>query len=542
MPPTILRVPSHSMFLLLLIVVLVFPISSVAAPTSVSDGVPQIPIITSTLVNAPSAGRITINGSSFGTTQPVVKLVTTTLAVQAGFTNTQIVATLPSGLSAGGYLLTVTNTSNNLIGIFIVTIGTTGATGPQGPAGPQGSQGPAGPTGATGPTGASGPAGVNGSQGPRGDRGERGERGDQGDPGDQGEPGQCTPQQCSQCFPYANCDGNPSTNPTTGPDAGAPTGCEVFLLNDPDNCGACGAHCSASNMATRTCAGFVCNGTCQSGFGDCNNDKQLDGCETSLVSDSHNCGSCGHVCATDQTCNNGVCSGGTQTCTDGTPCSTGMPGACAQGVTVCVGGVATCVGSVQPVPEICGNSIDDNCNGVVDEGCSGCTSDAACQDGDVCNGSERCMIGTGQCVGGTPLNCATSNPCTVGTCNPTSGCVSTNVPAGTSCPGGTCDGTGSCVSTCTPPQTNCSGMCVDTAVDRNNCGGCGQVCPTFPNSMQACAAGVCTIAGCNPGFANCNGNVSDGCEINTRTDRNNCGACGHACDLGQNCTSGVCGP
>src|ERR1700730_11986415 len=145
------RVPSYSLFLLL-IVVPVLPMSSVAA-AAVSDGTPQIPFITSTLVNAPSAGKITINGSGFGTTQPVVKLVTTTLAVQAGFTNTQIIATLPSGVSAGGYLLTVTNASNNLIGIFIVTIGSTGATGPQGPAGPQG------PGGAQGPQGSQGPAG-----------------------------------------------------------------------------------------------------------------------------------------------------------------------------------------------------------------------------------------------------------------------------------------------------------------------------------------------------------------------------------------------
>ncbi len=41
------------------------------------------------------------------------------------------------------------------------------------------------------------------------------------------------------------------------------------------------------------------------------------------------------------------------------------------------------------------------------------------------------------------------------------------------------------------PLTNCDGICVDTATDINNCGGCGVVCPAPGGSVAECSAGVC---------------------------------------------------
>jgi hypothetical protein len=46
---------------------------------------------------------------------------------------------------------------------------------------------------------------------------------------------------------------------------------------------------------------------------------------------------------------------------------------------------------------------------------------------------------------------------------------------------------------------------------------------------------------CNAGFADCNGNRQlDGCEVDTRTDPNNCGSCGTLCGASKMCVNGKC--
>jgi hypothetical protein len=51
-----------------------------------------------------------------------------------------------------------------------------------------------------------------------------------------------------------------------------------------------------------------CSGTCETGFGNCNDNLQSDGCEADFSTDPDNCGGCGVVCVpSGNTCVNGAC-------------------------------------------------------------------------------------------------------------------------------------------------------------------------------------------------------------------------------------------
>ncbi|MFO0683008.1 MAG: MopE-related protein [Sandaracinus sp.] len=68
--------------------------------------------------------------------------------------------------------------------------------------------------------------------------------------------------------------------------------------------------------------------------------------------------------------------GSTRACYGGAPGTRGV-GTCHDGTNVCTSGStgpewsAACNGEVQPVAEICGNHLDDDCDGVPDDGCGG---------------------------------------------------------------------------------------------------------------------------------------------------------------------------
>jgi Cys-rich repeat protein len=85
----------------------------------------------------------------------------------------------------------------------------------------------------------------------------------------------------------------------------------------------------------------------------------------------------------------------------------------------------------------------------------------------------------------------------------------------------------------------CAGACVDTGVDTQNCGACGNACGV-QHSSASCNAGVCAPGKCSAGWADCNGDPKDGCEAKLDYDVNNCGACGMKCAI-PHATSG-CGP
>ncbi len=85
---------------------------------------------------------------------------------------------------------------------------------------------------------------------------------------------------------FADCDGNKTSN-----------GCEINTNTDTAHCGGCSNKvCSSANIATTSCNGGLCNGSCSPGYTDCNNNKLSDGCETHTATDPSNCGTCNTAC------------------------------------------------------------------------------------------------------------------------------------------------------------------------------------------------------------------------------------------------------
>jgi hypothetical protein len=138
-------------------------VASFAATTTAFAGI--IPLTVSNTTIDYGTNQVTINGSGF---EPINK--TPTVAMSGGslaivsYTDSQIVATLPTSIAAGNYGIVVGNAIGELLP-FVVTYG---ATGPQGPPGAPGANGAQGPQGPMGLMGNPGPAGPTGPQGPAG--------------------------------------------------------------------------------------------------------------------------------------------------------------------------------------------------------------------------------------------------------------------------------------------------------------------------------------------------------------------------------------
>lgn len=110
----------------------------------------------------------------------------------------------------------------------------------------------------------------------------------------------------------------------------------------------------------------------------------------------------------------------------------------------------------------------------------------------------------------------------------------------TGCPteGGPCKAT----TDCAKGRTCCDGKCLDTENDRNNCGACGAVCE-FANVVPSCKVGRCQFQ-CQAGFGNCNDVREDGCEVRTIDSPDDCGVCGRVCtsvNAASSCAQSLCG-
>jgi hypothetical protein len=207
-------------------------------------------------------------------------------------------------------------------------------------------------------------------------------------------------------------------------------------------------------------------------------------------------------------------------------------------------GLPKCEGG-QCLVDSCNPGFAD-CNGIPTDGCevnlaTNASNCAACDNvcPDVTNGTpgcamftcgiKTCAAGWQDCFGGSTDGCETDTQNDEDHCG---GCT-------TVCPVVT-DGFRACelgvckVGSCNADHEDCNGVLADGCeaalqTDINNCGVCNKVCSPPPGATAGCTAGQCGVGTCTAGFADCNQNLTDGCELDITTDWNNCGACGAVC-------------
>jgi hypothetical protein len=90
------------------------------------------------------------------------------------------------------------------------------------------------------------------------------------------------------------------------------------------------------------------------------------------------------------------------------------------------------------------------------------------------------------------------------------------------------------------PSNGCE---TNTATSPDHCGACRERCVLDNASRVACVAGGCVVVACAPAFADCDRNQLNGCEVNIRESITDCGACGARCaaaNRSATCAAGTC--
>ena len=338
--------------------------------------------------------------------------------------------------------------------------------------------------------------------------------------------------------------------------------------------------------------------TCKSGFDRCDMTKVA--CQD-LNQDKEHCGKCSTKCNKDESCYNGQCV--VNECANGqTLCDVEGKAECRYTMSEDAAHCGACnyVCSAHPLKNAKSNScIDGQCQYVCDDNftniggatastinCVDFMTDSnhcgkknnVCKDGNVCIGGHckanpctnpletACLVGEeNKCFN---INATNKDHC--GACNYK--CSDHNVTNATS---DACYD-GECQYTCNTGFVNVGGgatantiKCIDPRNDYNHCGKLDantyEDCSKKPGTK--CVDGVCTlncptgqqvcgthclnftelnIDKCNNGtlvclkdFENVDGKAENGCEVNLKTDSNNCGIKGKKCENGY-CNNGTC--
>ena len=468
--------------------------------------------------------------------------------------------------------------------------GPQGETGPQGPQGEQGPKGDKGDTGATGPTGPQGPQGDQGDQGPQGEAGDDGIhcwdlngngicdsdedinideicdiqdcQGLRGPAGINQEgiaelcnlfilTGNPAPLLCLNCGngylePLEECDdGNLidgdgcSSSCTSTCTAeicnGIDDDCDGIIDNDCLNqqctpeeyliIEECFSSCGANIYCVSNC---ILNGEfseqCNNAFGpllECSIYNNCTSAEYPLVCSYQNCNEPWHEAFGDLV---------PSECTNEETrlCGISDIGSCSYGTQSCVGGFwGSCEGEVSPIPEICGNDVDDDCDGFIDNDCP-CDDNSDCSSGQICLDGQ-CFFDVNAC---TPLRDGETRSCLLeneyGACEGEQTCYSET---GWS----ECEGIAPAAEACNGIDDDCDGQ-----TDEGNPEG-GELCDT--GQLGICSTGTINcesgILECSPNYFPteevCNG-FDDDCD--GVVDEYNPGG-GGACSTGQ---LGVCEP
>ena len=280
------------------------------------------------------------------------------------------------------------------------------------------------------------------------------------------------------------------------------------------HCGACDRRCEAAN-ATAACMNGACAvAACVTGFGDCDADAS-NGCEVELRSSTAHCGACGNACAARPR--------SVARCT---------AGACEY---ACEPGFADCDGDVSNGCETDTRASANHC-GMCGRACDLANATSACSMGSCV--VAACAEGFGDCDGNGANGCEADTRTSTSHCGMCGRACPSQPNAAPACVAG------SCGLTCLAGFADCNGGddgCeTDTRVSATHCGACGRGC-TVPGGVGACVASACTVDRCDAGRADCDGDLTTGCETMTDANPRHCGGCGVVCPSGV-CAGGACQP